>query len=143
MDNPDSRRNFVFRSDSTKLLRRLQLLTNAAELSPSAITIDNTRKEIIIPLSRKEYARKRLFFGLGEAYRRVSSTVIPAELVIRDFLEYELTNVLRLESVTLLFGVKVEDLSVYLCCVEETAGTPAFQLSVKLRSYDIEVRDIE
>ena len=134
---------FVLRSDSTELHRQLQLVNNAAELSPSSITIDKTRKEIIIPLRRKEYARKRLFFGLGESYPRVSSAAIPAELVIRDLLDYELTNALRLESVTLLFGVKVEDLSVYLCSVEETAGTPVFQLSVKLRSYDIEVRDVD
>ena len=133
--------NLVIRSAAPELASQLSLLTHAAELELAAIRFDKQTSSITIPLRRKRYLRKRLFFGFGERYQLVSPETIECLLLVRDVLEFRLEDRLSLPLVTLLFGAKLTGKEVYLCSAEESKGISAFELLIKIRSCDIELRD--
>jgi hypothetical protein len=135
--------NLVIRSASPELASQLSLLTHAAELEPSTITFDKQTSSITIPVRRKQYLRRWLFFGLGERYQQVSPETIESFLIVRDVLEFRPVDRFSLPRITLLFGVKLTENEIYLCSAEESKGIIAFELLVKIRSYDIELRDRE
>jgi hypothetical protein len=134
--------NVIIQSDSEMpgLFREFELLTHAARVTLTSIVVDEARHEITIPMQRRGYERKRFLF-FGERYRLISPELIESELVVRNVASYRIDDPLGLPAIQLLFGVAIKNKEIYLCSVEEQTGVTAFEMSMKVQSYDIELRD--
>ena len=135
-------RIFLQSDDETKdLFKELEFLTNSAEITLSYLNIDEINKKIVIPLVRKNYRRKKGF--LRGSYKLSSSKLIKSELIVKNILDYEINDNLNLKSIDILFGVNISNKEIYLSSVEERSGVTAFDLSIKVSSYDLELIDKE
>ena len=123
------------------LSRGLELLTCNATVKPSNIRINESTRTIIIPMERQEYKRKRSIFV--ESYKLISSSIVRSILTIRNVNTHTITDNLHLPEIHLLFGVSMRDKEILLGSVEEQSGLHAFGMSIKVRSYNIELDDIE
>ena len=133
--------NLVIRSYTPEHASQLELLTLGAELVPSEITFDALTSSVIIPLTRGHYRRKRIFFGIGEGYERISPETTESLLIVRDVVRHQLHDRHWVPEISLLFGVKLTKEEVYLCSVQESPGVHGFELRINMRSVDIELRD--
>jgi len=134
---------FTLHSDSPELLSQLALLTHNAEVTPSAVTFDEQTATVTIPMRRRHYARQRTLFGLGEKFRQIAPEKTESVLTIRDVIEFHKEERIPLPAIQLLFGVNVKEKEVYLCSAEERSGVHVFEVHVKVRSYSIELNDLE
>src|SRR5437867_603537 len=128
-------------ADLTDLEKQIELLTDAAELVTTAIRIDESKREIVIPMKRKHVGRKRRFFSL-RTQPFLSSKILDCQLIVRDYQSYTITNLAdqnQIPSIHILFGVQIKDSEVYLCSAEEIHGPAAFEMRINLRSYNIEL----
>jgi hypothetical protein len=125
--------------DISDLFRGLELLTNAAGITLADIVIDEARHEVTIPMRRWSYERGRFLFV--NYFKELSPEPIASTLVIRDTASCDLKNRHDGPQICLLFGVKIENREVYLCSVEEGHGVPCFEMTIRVLSYDIELRD--
>ena len=128
-------------TDTQDLFRQIEILTNAANVTISNISIDEKNKVISIPMVRKHYERKKGL--LVESYKLSSSKLTESELIIRDFINYKIDDTLNLSDITLLFGVKINNKEIYLSSVEEKSGKTAFDLFIKVNTYNLEFIDKE
>ena len=115
-------------------------MTNSAQVTLADIMVDESRTEITIPMKRRSYARERSLL-FGEHYKLLSPEWIDSSLVIRNVIDHEMEDNLHLPDIQLLFGVNVKNKEIYFCSVEEQAGVLAFRMSIKVRTYDIELTD--
>jgi hypothetical protein len=127
-------------SEMPDMFKGLELLTNAAFVSLANIIIDESQNQITIPMERRSYKRER-FLLFGERYRRISKELIDSKLVIKNVVDYRMDDNLHLSEIQLIFGVSVSDKEIYLCSAEESRGIPAFTMSIKVQTYDIELVD--
>ena len=127
-------------SEAIDLFKGLELLTNAAKVTLSSVRIDKSRNEITIPMKRRSYERKRFLF-FCERYKLISSDLIDSILIIRNVLSHKIIDNFNLADVLLLFGVSIKNKEIFLCSAEEQSGATAFEMSIKVQTYDIELRD--
>jgi hypothetical protein len=122
------------------LLKGLELLTNAAKVTLAGIIVDESQHEITIPMQRRSYERRR-FLLFGERLNLLSSEWIDGRLIIKNVVDYKIKDNLRLPDIRLLFGVAIKNKEICLCSAEEQSGVTAFEMSIKVQSYDVELRD--
>ena len=127
-------------SDVINLFKELALLTNGAKVTLASIVVDESQDEITIPMRRRSYERKRIFL-FGEHYKLISSELIDSRLIVKNTVDYEIKDKLHLPEIELLFGVTIKNKRIYFCSVEEQSGITAFEMSIKVRSYDINLHD--
>jgi hypothetical protein len=128
-------------TDTQDLFKQIEILTNAAKVKISSISFDDSNKVITIPMVRKHYKRKKGL--LVERNKLSSSKLTESELIIGDFINYKVNDTLHLSDITILFGVKINNKEIYLSSVEEKSGKTAFDLFIKVNSYDLEFIDKE
>ena len=91
-------------------------------------------------MRRKSYERKRILL-FGERYKLVSSELIDSRLIIKNVVDCKIEDKLHVPDIQLLFGVAIKNREVLLHSVEEQSGVAAFDMTIEVQSYDIELRD--
>jgi len=127
-------------SEESDFFKGLALLTNAAEITLETIVIDETQNEIRIPMRRKSYERRRLLF-FGERYKLISPELIDSVLVIKNVISHNLKDNLHLADIHILFGISIRNKEIFCCSAEEQSGVTAFEISIKVQAYDLELQD--
>lgn len=125
----------------------IEALTDSAAISPGEVEYDAEARRVTVPMTRKELASPRRPLGklLGKAFQhKRAGSEQRSVLIIGNVLEcsFRHDDEAPVGEVTLLFGVRVREGSVYLCSAEEVAGSPVFEMDIVIGGLDIELRDI-
>ena len=115
-------------------------MTNAAKVALASVLIDESRKEITIPVKQRSYERKRSIF-FGERYKLLSIELIDSKLIINNVVSHKIHNNLNLPEIHFLFGVIIKNKEIRFYSTEEQSGVTAYEMYIKVQSYDIELRD--
>ena len=127
-------------SETLDLFKGLELITNAAKVTLASIMVDASRNEITIPMQRRSYERKQSLL-FGERYKLLSPELIDSKLIIKNVVGHKIKDNLHLPDILLLFGVAIKNKEICFCSSEEQSGVTAFEMSIEVQSYDIELRD--
>ena len=127
-------------SETPDLFKGLELMTMSAFVKLADIKVDEAGSEIIIPMKRRLYERMRSLL-LGERYKLISNDLIDSRLIIRNVVDHNVDDNLNLPEIQILFGVIISNKELYLCSVEEQSGVIAYQMSIQVKTYDIELID--
>lgn len=119
------------------LLKVVGLMANHGKLRIAEVQYDPKEKTVCFPLERFPITGKSIL-----TVTRHAKTPVRCRVTFRNVTECKIEDRTDgMEIVDLIFGLTLRQDEIYLCSSAEDRGTPCYEMTCRVSSLDIEIRD--